>query len=66
MQSNAYIAQSYANSSVLLNLPLSRLDRRPKLFDAVTQADIQRVCGQLLQSNGPAVVVLLPEIGTRD
>jgi zinc protease len=61
IQSNSYIAQSYANSSVLLNLPLSRLDRRPKLFDAVTQADIQRVCAQLLQSNGPAQVVLMPE-----
>jgi len=61
IQSNSYIAQSYANSSVLLNLPLSRLDRRPKLYDAVTQADIQRVCGQLLTSNGPAVVVLMPE-----
>jgi len=61
IQSNAYIAQSYANSSVLLRLPLSRLDKRPKLFDAVTQADIQRVCRQLLQSNGPAIVVLFPE-----
>jgi len=61
IQSNAYIAQSYANSSVLLNLPLSRLDKRPKLFDAVTQADIQRVCAQLLRSNGPALVVLMPE-----
>jgi zinc protease len=63
IQSNAYIAQSYANSSVLLNLPLSRLDRRPKLYDAVTQADIQRVCTQLLSSdsNGPARVVLMPD-----
>jgi zinc protease len=61
IQNNAYIAQSYANSSVLLNLPLSRLDRRPKLYDAVTPADIQRVCGQLLQSDGPALVVLMPE-----
>ncbi|MDR2574898.1 MAG: insulinase family protein [Treponema sp.] len=61
IQSNAYIAQSYANSSVLLKLPLSRLDKRPKLFDAVTQADIQRVCRQLLQSNGPTIVMLLPE-----
>jgi len=61
IQSNSYIAQSYANSSVLLGLPLSRLDRRPKLFDAVTHADIQRVCGQLLRSNGPAIVVLMPE-----
>jgi len=61
IQSNAYIAQSYVNSSVLLNLPLSRLDRRPKLFDAVTHADIQRVCAQLLRADGPARVVLMPE-----
>jgi len=61
IQSNAYIAQSYVNSSVLLNLPLSRLDRRPKLYDAVTQPEIQRLCGRLLQSNGPALVVLMPE-----
>jgi zinc protease len=61
IQSNAYIAQSYANSSILLKLPLSRLDRRPKLFDAVTQSDIQRLCAQLLQNNGPAIVVLMPE-----
>jgi len=61
IQSNSYIAQSYANSSVLLNLPLSRLDRRPKLFDAVTQADIQNICARLLRSNGPALVVLMPE-----
>jgi zinc protease len=60
MQSNAYIAQSYANSSVLLNLPLSRLNRRPRYYDAVTPADIQRLCARLLQT-GPAQVVLLPE-----
>jgi zinc protease len=60
MQSNSYIAQSYANSSVLLNLPLSRLNRRPQYFDAVTPADIQRICARLLQT-GPAQVVLLPE-----
>jgi zinc protease len=61
IQSNAYIAQSYSNSSVLLNLPLSRLDRRPKLYDAVSQSDIRWLCGQFLQSSGPATVVLLPE-----
>jgi predicted Zn-dependent peptidase len=60
MQSNSYIAQSYANSSVLLNLPLSRLEKHSQYFSAVTPADIQRICAQLLQ-NGPAQVVLLPE-----
>jgi zinc protease len=59
MQSNAYIAQSYANSSVLLNLPLSRLNRRPRYYDAVTPTDIQQICARLLQT-GPAQVVLLP------
>ncbi|MDR0455103.1 MAG: insulinase family protein [Treponema sp.] len=61
MQSNAYIAQSYANSSVLLNLPLSRLNKRPRYFSAVTPADIQKICAQLVQGRGPAQVVLLPE-----
>ncbi|MCL1932080.1 MAG: insulinase family protein [Treponema sp.] len=60
MQSNSYIAQSYANSAVLLNLPLSRLNRRPQYYDAVTPADIQRICAQLLP-NGPTQVILLPE-----
>ena len=60
MQNNAYIAQSYANSSVLLNLPLSRLNRRPRYYDAVTPADIQGICARLLQ-DGPAQVILLPE-----
>ena len=60
MQSNSYIAQSYINSSVLLNLPLSRLNRRPGYFEAVTKADIQSICARLLQ-NGPAKVVLFPE-----
>ena len=57
MQSNAFIASSYVNSSVMLNQPLSRLQRRPGYFDAVTSADIQRFAAQLL-ANGPAKVVL--------
>ena len=60
IQSNAYIAQSYVNSAVLLNLPLSRLDRRPRYYNAVTIAQIQQICAQLLQ-NGPAQIILLPE-----
>jgi len=61
IQSNTYIAQSYANSSVLLNLPLSRLNKRPQYFSAVTPADIQKICAQLVQGSGPARVVLLPD-----
>jgi zinc protease len=60
VQSNFYIAQSYVNSSALLNLPLSRLDKRPAYYNAVTPADIQRICTLVLQ-NGPALVVLYPE-----
>jgi len=61
IQSNAYIAQSYANSSVLMNMPLSRLNKRPEYFNAVTPADIQKICARLVQGNGPARVVLLPD-----
>ena len=63
MQSNSYIAQSYANSVVLLNLPLSRLNRRQEYIKAVTPADIQQVCARLVQggNRGPVKVVLLPE-----
>ena len=60
MQSNSYIAQSFANSSVLLNLPLARLYNRPKDYKAVSPADMQRACARLLP-NGPIKVVLLPE-----
>jgi zinc protease len=59
MQSNSYIAGSYV-LSVLLNLPLSRLNNRPRDYDAVTPADIQNICARLLP-NGPARVVLYPE-----
>ena len=60
IQSNAYIAQSYSNSSVLLNLPLSRLDKRPQYYSAVTPSEIQRLCAEVLR-NGPAQVILYPE-----
>ena len=36
------------------------LNRRPQYYDAVTPADIQRICAQLLP-NGPTQVILLPE-----
>jgi zinc protease len=60
LQSNSYIAQSYANSSVLLRASLSRLEKRPQYFEAVTPADLERTCTLLLQ-NGPARVLLRPE-----
>jgi zinc protease len=60
IQSNSFIARSYANSSVLLKLPLSRLNRRPQYFDAVSHADIQVMCALAL-TRGPAQVLLFPE-----
>ncbi|MDR2477588.1 MAG: insulinase family protein [Treponema sp.] len=60
IQSNSYIAQSYANSSVLLDLPLSRLDKRPQYYSAVSPAGIQKLCGQVLR-DGPALIILYPE-----
>ena len=57
MQSNSSIAGSYANSAVLMNLPLSRLQRRPQYINAVTPADIQGIIARFLQ-DGPAKVVL--------
>jgi zinc protease len=62
MQSNTHIAKSYANSSVILRAPLSRLERRPGYFSAVTPEDVRRVCAQLMQgNNGPVQVTLYPE-----
>jgi zinc protease len=60
VQSNSYIAQSYANSAVLLNTPLSRLDKRPGVYEKVTPAQIQKMCRRLLQK-GPARIILYPE-----
>jgi zinc protease len=60
IQSNAYLAQSYANSAVLLKLPLARLDRRPQYYSAVTPADIRSLCAEVLRG-GPAKIVLYPE-----
>ncbi|MDR2019840.1 MAG: insulinase family protein [Treponema sp.] len=60
MESNAYIARSYANLSVLLNLPLDHLDKRPQLYEAVTAQDIQGTARQLLR-NPPVQMILYPE-----
>jgi zinc protease len=60
MQSNLYIAQSFANSSVLYNTPLGRLTARAGAIRAVTPQDVQALCRQIL-SAGPVQVVLYPE-----
>jgi zinc protease len=60
MESNSYIARSYANFSVLLNLPLDRLDKRPELYEAVTVRDMQGIARRLME-NLPIQVILYPE-----
>ncbi|MDR0589712.1 MAG: insulinase family protein [Spirochaetaceae bacterium] len=60
LESNSFIARSYANFSVALNLPLSRLDRRPELYDAVGAADLQQTMSRALR-NGPVRGILYPE-----
>jgi len=57
MQSNSSIAGSYVNSAVMMNLPLSRLERRPEYLNAVTPAAVQNMVARLL-GNGPAKIVL--------
>ncbi|MDR2964966.1 MAG: insulinase family protein [Treponema sp.] len=60
MQRNLHIAQSYANSSVLYNTPLARLNQRPDIIRLVTPREVQDLCRQML-SAGPVRVVLYPE-----
>ena len=61
IQSNLYIAQSYANSAVIYHSPLSRLDKRPSLFRALRPADIEKAASELL--GGSFVrLFLYPEI----
>jgi len=60
LQRNLHIAQSYANSSVLYNTPLSRLNSRPDVIKAVTIQSVQALCKEILVS-GPVQVVLFPE-----
>jgi len=59
LQRNLHIAQSYANSSVLYNTPLNRLNLRPSAVRAVTTQDIQSLCGQIMAS-GAVELVLMP------
>jgi zinc protease len=60
MQSNSYIAQSYGNLAILLNLPLVQLNERPGLYGVVTPAEIQDICRRLLPG-GPVRLILYPE-----
>ena len=60
IQRNLHIAQSYANSSALYNTPLSRLTNRPDVIRAVTPAEVQVLCRDMIV-NGAVQVVLYPE-----
>ncbi|GBU28330.1 peptidase M16 [Treponema sp. R8-4-B8] len=60
LQRNLHIAQSYTNSSVLYNTPLSRLNSRADAIKAVTVQSVQTLCREILVS-GPVQVVLFPE-----
>jgi zinc protease len=60
IQRNLHIAQSYANSKGLYDMPLSRLDERPDVIRSVAPQDVQDFCRQALVS-GPVKVVLYPE-----
>ncbi|MDR1398476.1 MAG: insulinase family protein [Treponema sp.] len=60
LQSNNYIAQSYSNSAVIYQSPLSRLNQRLSFYEALTPADIQAMVVRLLP-NGPAEFMLYPE-----
>jgi zinc protease len=60
IQDNSYISHSYANSAVIFQRPLSQLDKRPGLYEAVTPADMQGTLKALLPQ-GPTSVILYPE-----
>jgi zinc protease len=60
MQENLYVSRSYANYQAIFDRPLSRLEQRPALYQAVAKADIQQAAQKLLP-RGPVTVVLYPE-----
>ena len=59
LQQNLHIAQSYANSSVLYNTPLNRLNLRPDAVKSVTANDVQTLLRSML-SSGPVQLILYP------
>jgi zinc protease len=60
IQNNTYISRNYANFTVIYDRPLSRLEKRPELYEAVTTREIQQVVEKLLPQ-GPVTVILYPE-----
>jgi zinc protease len=59
LQKNLHIAQSFANSSVLYNTPLNRLNLRPSVIRAVRPENVQSLCKEMT-SSGPIQVVMYP------
>ncbi|MDR2028571.1 MAG: insulinase family protein [Treponema sp.] len=60
IQSNAYISRIWAMYTVIFDLSLDRLDKRPELYETIGIADIQQTAADLL-STGPMMVTLYPE-----
>jgi zinc protease len=60
VQSNLYMAQSYANSAVIYRSPLNRLDKRPALYRTVKAADLQKTAAELLAGSSVRLT-LYPE-----
>ena len=60
VQNNQYLAQSYANSAVIYHSPMSRLDKRPALYRAVSPADIKETQAELLKGSSVRLI-LYPE-----
>ena len=60
VQRDNLIAQSYANSRQIFNSPLSRQDRRPSYYRAVTMSDMQRMMSEMLLGSYVRLV-LYPE-----
>ncbi|MCL2809385.1 MAG: insulinase family protein [Treponema sp.] len=60
MQQNLHIARSFANSSVLYNTTLNRLNLRPEAIRAVTPQEVQALCREILAVN-PVELILFPE-----
>jgi zinc protease len=60
IQSNMYIAENFADSAVLYNTPLSRLNDIPAIIRAVNPENMQALCREMIAS-GPIQLVLYPD-----
>jgi zinc protease len=60
MQNNSYIARNYGNFAVVQELPLSQLNKRLDLYQAVSPREIQDLCRRILPA-GPTQLILYPE-----